>query len=161
MNNTDPLIIPLRKSTNATVLNEKKYLLQQKALKNITEIINNNLDKIIHNNINKLDRNHETITLLGERGTGKTSFLINFKDFYNRKNEVVFLDTIDPTLFEDRQNIMITIISMIYKEVENKQRHEDEDWLDKLSALSEGLNLLDGIGSDPLKKIFGMILELF
>ncbi|WP_141047696.1 P-loop NTPase fold protein [Aliarcobacter cryaerophilus] len=152
MTNKDSLIIPLRKSTNATVLNEERYLLQQKALKDITEILDNNLDKIIHNNINELDRNHETITLLGERGTGKTSFLINFKNYYKRKSEVVFLDTIDPTLFEDRQNIMITIISMIYKEIEKEKLHENENWLDKLSSLSEGLNLLDGVGSDPLKK---------
>jgi hypothetical protein len=152
MTNSDQLQIPLRKSTNATILEDKKYLLQQKALNSMTEIINNNLNKIINDNINELDRNHDTITLLGERGTGKTSFLINFRHFYENKDKVIFLETIDPTLFEDRQNILITIISMIVEEIRDKNYDDNEEWLNNLSSLSEGLNLLDGVGADPLKK---------
>jgi len=149
---SDIIEIPLRKSSNATVLDERKNLLQQKALEDISNIIDTNLNKLNSNNFNGNDRSHETITLLGERGTGKTSFLLNFQKLYHRNEEVIFLDTIDPTLFEDRQNIMITIISMIFEKVKEKELHDNEEWLKRLVKLSEGLNLLDGVGIDPHKK---------
>ena len=101
-------------------------------------------------------RRHDAIALLGERGTGKSNFLVNLKTILGEE-DFAFLKIIDPTLFDDRQNILVAIIFMIQDVVEKYRDKEDEsihkDWMLILSELAEGLNLVDdGIGSNPMQK---------
>jgi len=106
-------------------------------------------------------RRHEAIALLGERGSGKSNFLVNLKSILGEK-DFSYLKILDPTLFEDRQNIIVAIISMIkdkvmdYRDKENFENNEDvlfEKWQKTLQNLAEGLNLIDdGIGNNPMEK---------
>ncbi len=104
-------------------------------------------------------RQHDTILIDGERGAGKTTFILNmFNEIKNYKIEN--LSILDPTLIENKEHILINIISRIKKKVDNffiyksgsfKGDHElYAYWKKWLSKLAAGLSLLDGIGSDKL-----------
>ena len=66
------------------------------------------------------------------------------------------LAIIDPTLIEDRENILIFIISRIKELVEEryekKQGSPFREWQDSLRDLARGLRLLKGVGSSPLEQ---------
>lgn len=163
------IVIPIEKSTNATSSFSSNNLFQQDALNKIKLLINKNL-KIASSYVylsknDNFDRYHNAITILGERGTGKTSFLLNLEKFFfddndkinkNIKTNVEFLESLDPTLFEDKQNILVSIITIIVDKVKdnnnNNNLQENKEWLECLTELSDGLNLLDGIGSNPMQK---------
>ncbi len=55
-------------------------------------------------------RQHDTILIDGERGAGKTTFILNmFNEIKNYKIENLAI--LDPTLIENKENILINIIS--------------------------------------------------
>ncbi len=104
-------------------------------------------------------RIHETISILGSRGSGKSSFLLSMVQYIKNtyKKEIYVLKVTDPTLFENRQHILITIIALIKDSVAECFKCDDKDeslrneWRRSLQKLAEGLNLLDNIGTDPMK----------
>ncbi|MDD3060893.1 MAG: hypothetical protein PHW94_08145, partial [Sulfurimonas sp.] len=146
----EPIVIKIEESLDASKRFKANNLLQKKAIEKIKKLVGSRLDKLNSENCN--DRKHDTITILGERGSGKTSLLLNLKTILNdlegHKDELVFLDIIDPTLFETKQNILVSIISLIADTVKNKAT---EEWSQSLVELGDGLKLLDGIGSDIMK----------
>lgn len=158
--NNIEIIIPIEKSTNATSFFNTKNLFQQEALTKAKDLLEKNLAVAKNYNIKSFDRFHNAITILGERGTGKTSFLLNLKNSFDEKEEEIklkeqleFLEPLDPTLFEDKQNILVSIISLIADKINNNDEIEEtETWIECLTELSDGLNLLDGIGSNFMQK---------
>lgn len=167
--NSDSIIISLNESTYPNINHKINNLIQQRAISSLEErfkLIIENATKYnpTLDNDEKEDehfrRKHETIALLGERGTGKTNFLLNIKTILNKyKNDLVFLKVLDPTLFEDRQNILIVIIALIEEKINEKRKEEDIDrelytkWINCFKRLAEGLNLIDeNVGSHPMKK---------
>ncbi|MGN7820168.1 P-loop NTPase fold protein [Chitinophaga sp. 22536] len=114
---------------------------------------------------------HNTITLLGSRGSGKTSFLLSIANWIkdNEKKDkgididpssIQVLDIIDPTLIEEKGHVFLNIISMIADLVERKlakdecsSRNESmpvisrKEWRSSLNKLAAGLPSIDGIGS--------------
>lgn len=147
----EPIVIKIEESLDASKSFQVNNLLQIKAIEKIKKLVSGRLDKL-NDSKNCNDRKHDTITILGERGSGKTSLLLNLKtilkNLKNYDDELVFLDIIDPTLFETKQNILVSIISLIADTV--KDRATDE-WSQSLVELGDGLKLLDGIGSDIIK----------
>ena len=103
-------------------------------------------------------RLHDTITILGSRGSGKTSFLKSIMYFYRCHDEVAVLDIIDPTLMEEKGHVFLNIISIIQEAVEkvlnqkdcdpcNKEHKNDrKEWRDKVAKLAAGIPSIDGIG---------------
>jgi len=102
---------------------------------------------------------HEAITVLGTRGSGKTSFLLTLKMAFEKDNlDVQVLRIIDPTLIEDKGHVFLTIISSVAEVVEealDKQETKPpetmntrKEWRDKMLILAAGLPGLDGIGND-------------
>lgn len=143
--NDDVITINIENSLDASENFEANNLLQKQAIKKIKTLVENRLLKIEKCNN---DRKHDTITILGERGSGKTSLLLNLKTvLQDNDGDIEFLKIIDPTLFETKQNILISIISLIADKVKNK----DKDWNESLVKLADGLKLLDGVGSDIIK----------
>ncbi|MCR4593320.1 MAG: hypothetical protein K5672_09275 [Bacteroidaceae bacterium] len=110
-----------------------------------------------------LDRVHNTISVFGDRGTGKTSFIRSLFDEIEKRckgdEEVVILGLIDPTLMEEKAHIFLLIISLINDRVEKiieegtcepggeayKQRM---DWNACVKKLAKGLPSLDKVGND-------------
>lgn len=156
------IIIPINDSTNANDSFSKKTLIQINSYIKAEHIIKENLLgskkelEQIKDNPKKINRFHEAITILGERGSGKTSFLLNLENILKKDfgDKLSFLQILDPTLFENKQHVMLTIISIIINKVEelsseNKVNTEKEkDYKNSLNKLAEGINLLDGIDSE-------------
>lgn len=108
------------------------------------------------------DRYHNTISILGERGTGKTSFLRSVLTFYEehaKNNKVEILGVIDPTILEQKGHIFLYIVSLINEEVCKKLDKEEcapnsdafclrRDWKQALAKLAKGLPSLDTVGTD-------------
>lgn len=109
------------------------------------------------------DRYHNTISVFGERGTGKTSFLYSVLEHYKLQNQrdglIEILGVIDPTILEEKGHIFLYIISLINECVckhfdkEECYLHSDsymarKDWKMSLAKLAKGLPSLDSLGSD-------------
>lgn len=144
------VIIPLIKSSNANSGFEKNNLIQNKAYEKIIQIIKKNLSTVQLNNSSKNIRFHETITVLGNRGSGKTSFLLNLETMVSDIPELKFLPILDPTLFESKQHVLLTVISVIISEIESIPLAEkdivyEDKYRTSLETLADGINLLDGI----------------
>lgn len=107
-------------------------------------------------------RYNDTISILGSRGSGKTSFLLSLLKYYKlddkNKDKAEVLDIIDPTLIEEKGHIFLTIISLIEESVSKKLNLSDcspedlgyqkkKEWKDMLRKLANGLPSMDGVGS--------------
>ncbi|NQY07558.1 MAG: hypothetical protein HRT68_15520, partial [Flavobacteriaceae bacterium] len=150
----------------------KENIIQQDAYKACENLLKNKLDLAASYDSKRFDRYHETITVQGERGTGKTSFILGIKKMIEENKMpnvkgVQTLDILDPTLLGDRQKVLLIIISNIVEVVKNdsekKQEQQQNEWHDKLIKLAEGLNSIINVGSDPSKDNLwddaGLILE--
>lgn len=113
---------------------------------------------------------HNTITINGSRGSGKTMFILTLietlrSDVKLEEEEeslktILPLPILDPTLIENKENIVLTILARIHKECVHKKndcrcvtdgRDDDKEFKkvdEALRALSQGLCLLDGVGKN-------------
>ena len=101
---------------------------------------------------------HHTISVFGERGTGKTSFLESILDYYSCKNEgkdICVLDLIDPTMIEEKGHVFLLIVSLINRKVKetlcgNTANVEKKafltDWECAMNKLAKGIPSLDRVG---------------
>jgi hypothetical protein len=107
---------------------------------------------------------HNTITILGPRGSGKTSFLLSIKhaltnnednDWTKLGKEIEVLKIIDPTLIEEKGHVFLNVIALIKNLVDNKvdihfERNEYQlnsdklEWEKQLEKLSAGIPSIDG-----------------
>ena len=122
-------------------------------------LIDNQLESIKNEKDSSYFR-YTTISVFGERGTGKTSFLYSIIDEVNNKYEdVEVLDIIDPTLIEEKEHIFLLVISLINDAVDKKLKGKEcalnsqsyrqrKEWNDYLKKLAKGLPTLDKVGFD-------------
>ena len=154
-------------------------------LENINEPLPDEEKRLLHR--------HSTISIFGQRGVGKTSFLLTIKDAFdgssnsdgglldsfdldleleeskkpkdpeNLRDDVWTLDSIDPSLIENEDKLLVTITSTILDHV---RRNNDGD-LSKNQAIQDALedlsrrfrilfpdateNVLEETASDPLR----------
>lgn len=105
---------------------------------------------------NKKVRLHDTITILGSRGSGKSTFIYSLLEYYRKEKNVVVIN-IDPTLIEEKGHVFLTILSQIKKEVdkvlsksdcnpESESYRKNRTWRQKLKDLAAGIPSLDKIG---------------
>lgn len=154
-NNEFEVIIHLEQSINSREFDlDSKNLIQRDDFEKVTGWINNHLqelpkageseDKLIKNK----ERLHDTISILGSRGSGKTSFLLSVLKYYRSKNEVETIDIIDPTLIEEKGHIFLTIISQIKHSVDCKIDNWNSEnlncsikqiWRERLNDLALGI----------------------
>lgn len=101
-------------------------------------------------------RHHDTITILGSRGSGKSTFIYSLLEYYRKEKNVIVIN-IDPTLIEEKGHIFLTILSQIKKEVDNVLLASDcnpesesyrmnKTWRKQLKDLAAGIPSLDRIG---------------
>jgi len=137
----------------------KENIIHKDAFERVEALINQNLEKAkSYDPTKNFERVHNTITINGERGAGKTSFMLSIKNEYEKSKDIKVLDILDPTLISTKQHVFILLISMIEKKVnekfndkcrENKYGDEYKKWKESLEDLAKGLNQLDGVGSNP------------
>lgn len=103
---------------------------------------------------------YRTIGVFGDRGSGKTSFMVSLltKCQKELKNAEV-LRMIDPTLVEHKKPIILSVISMIQQKVESvlKKREcqssvdsyqQKRKWDKLMEKISRGLVAIDHVGKD-------------
>lgn len=100
------------------------------------------------------ERLHNTITVSGTRGSGKTSFLMTLLENNEITNNCEVLKIIDPTLVEEKGHIFLSIVSYIKEKVDEQisfgkiqEGSALEDWRNSLNALAKGLPVLNGVDS--------------
>lgn len=162
MSRNNQIELHLQRSSDAHAFSENE-LIHLPEYEKVKNFINKDIDDAHAPNLPKgsLDRNrrHDTITILGTRGSGKTSFLLSVLTWFkkNREDEVEVLDIIDPTLIEEKGHIFLDVISIIREKVENKLENTEaggnsnivkhrQKWREMMEKLSHGLPHIDGIG---------------
>ncbi len=140
-------------TTSHSYIDEGTRTLQYEALGKLESFFDtfiNNANK----NKNKitdfiLPRQNNCIFINGERGAGKTTFLLDILEKYKQetKRRITPIAFIDPTLIQTDQHIFVEIITKIYNKTSNtftcgrdaKQKRELDEILAKMSI---GLKLL-------------------
>lgn len=148
----DKIIIDLSKSMNACSF-EGSDIIHKTEFDRVIELINNKITKFKEDDKNYIEihkRYNDTITILGSRGSGKTSFLMSILQRYNGHDDIEIIELIDPTLIEEKGHIFLTLISLITDKVEKKisknecdpcckEYRQRKSWDDKLKRLAAGL----------------------
>ncbi|EPV8934048.1 hypothetical protein KAT64_24150 [Klebsiella oxytoca] len=109
--------IPLDASESA-VLKDSRSLLPLDVYKKIAQFIRQALGNIPQSAASpELDdvRSHNAVSIDGERGTGKTSVLVNLKEYLQQDHkdllkDIHILKPVDPTLLEDNESLFLHII---------------------------------------------------
>ena len=105
---------------------------------------------------------HNTISIFGNRGAGKTTFLKTALNYVNTHftKDVALLKTIDPSIIDGKQNSFITIIALIHECVQNylyktslqirvnNNTRTVDAYQDVYKKLLKGLPFVDGIGKE-------------
>lgn len=158
------IILDLSNSSHANFFKEKN-IIHFEAFNKVKEFLEQFKIKenILKNPSDRLTYKHNTITILGTRGSGKTSFLLSIeellKDDKNDYNDLLFLDMIDPTLVEEKGHVFLYIISVICDKVSEKLNKKEVDcsdniqciktnWKVSMNKLAKGLPSIDGIGGN-------------
>ncbi|KQR94227.1 hypothetical protein ASG01_15235 [Chryseobacterium sp. Leaf180] len=149
----EKITINLSESENA-----KKFdvgqIIHKLELDRAKEYISNLIDSSKRNDTD--DYAHRAITILGSRGSGKTTFLLNLEHTYINDTDVKILPVIDPTLIEEKGHAFLNVVSAISELVdkyfnENRFQSNNDDakrqWNDKLLKLAGGIPSIDGIGN--------------
>ncbi|WP_141393288.1 hypothetical protein, partial [Enterobacter hormaechei] len=109
--------IPLDVSESA-VVKDSRSLLPLDVYKKIAQFIRKALDNLPESAISpelNAVRSHNAVSVDGERGTGKTSVLVNLKEYLQQDHKDLLLDIhilnpVDPTLLEDNESLFLHII---------------------------------------------------
>ena len=120
---------------------------------------------MLENDTDEVHSVHNTISIFGSRGAGKTTFLLSFlkriKD-EDKKNELLFLNRIDPTHIENKQHTFINVLASIQNaitELDNTRnkgcinRKYSEDRLqlkEYYTRILKALPFIDGIGKEKI-----------
>ncbi len=164
-NNKKKVLIDLSDSTYAHSFAEQNRI-HQVEFDAAVSLVVNQIKRIGKNKTNEkhvINRVHNTISIFGDRGTGKTSFIRSLFDEIEKrckgKEELMILGLIDPTLMEEKAHIFLLIISMINDEVKKviekgtcepggKAYKQRMDWDACVKKLAKGLPSLDKVGND-------------
>lgn len=139
---------------------ESEQQIHKEDLDKTISIIRNQLERIDVQDDQSVFLTHlyRTIGIFGDRGSGKTSFMISLlnqcKD--ELKNDVEVLRMIDPTLVEHKKPIVLCVISMIQQKVETVLRAQEcsttdtyelkRAWDKVMTQIAKGIFAVDNVG---------------
>ena len=170
------IIININEANKAQKYKNKNELFQIEAFERVTEILKEHLHGDDVENIVDC-RFHDTIFIDGDRGVGKTAFMLNIEKFYNkfadekenqidedyknkqeysneRKNTYIFLNPIDPTLLEHTEKFLSVVLARIVEKVNDsiETNKINEKYLDNyyesLEKLSKSLSAIKTLDND-------------
>lgn len=149
-------------------LEESKYAHGFNQENNIHSFNFNRVLSLIDNQVSKkggqksiysVDHQYNTISIFGNRGTGKTTFILSILQQIEKTYEKAkILKIIDPTQMEEKEHVFLVILSLIDTEVRSKiETHKrnynsgvccyEREWNNKLSSLAKGLPTLEGLNN--------------
>lgn len=151
----DILTINLNESSNAREF-EGNNIIHKIEYSRAISLIRKQIQNAQFANKNNV-RYNDTISILGSRGSGKTSFLLSLLKDKNITSDAIVLKIIDPTLIEEKGHIFLTIISLIKEIVYDKLRFNEcipgdqsypkmREWKTLMHKLADGLPSIDGVG---------------
>lgn len=154
------ITIKLSNSLSANKFGEEERI-HHKAFEKVLDLIDDQKNACLNYDPEKEDgfrRCNNAISIFGERGVGKTSFLMSLRNHLKTVKEVdgenlkygdiYLLPTIDPTLIEEKGHIFLLIISLLDKAVMNCLREgnincdvdaSERSWSTKKALLAKGL----------------------
>ena len=156
-------IINLERSTYAHEFSGEE-LIHKKEFERVIELIKKQLvsaSRDTNCSGKRLTHFYNTISVFGERGTGKTSFLHSviskIESEYHENIEI--LGFIDPTIIEEKEHIFLLVVSLINNLVEEKLKDNEckthtqsfqqrRLWQKQLLRLAKGLPTLEKVGVD-------------
>ncbi len=133
------IIININEANKAQKYQSKEELFQIEAFERVSEILKEHKVGRDTNDITDC-RFHDTIFIDGDRGVGKTAFMVNIENYYNKyfeneeKPKYIFLKSVDPTLLEHTEKflgvILGKIVEMVSKRLKNNCIDEDDYYID-------------------------------
>ena len=153
------ITIKLSNSLSANKFGEEERI-HHKAFEKVLDLIDKQKDACLNYDPEEEDGFHRcnnAISIFGERGVGKTSFLMSLCNHLKTVKEdngeklkygdIYLLPTIDPTLIEEKGHIFLLIISLLDKAVMNCLREKtncdvdayERSWSIKKALLAKGL----------------------
>ncbi|TDW07421.1 hypothetical protein EDD63_1881 [Breznakia blatticola] len=106
-------------------------------------------------NEKKEPKGNYLISLIGERGTGKSSLLYTIKNVFEKENSLV-LDIIDPGMFADEVPLIELVLSSILKNIEKVENNvNDEKFINlfnKIKNATETLGTVRISSNDAISK---------
>lgn len=159
--NKKAIIIDLEKSLFAHNF-ENEQQVHQEELDRAIALIKKQLSQTEEGKEPDVFLNHlyRTIGVFGDRGSGKTSFMISLLNRCKKEMpKVEVLRMIDPTLVEHKKPIVLCVIAMIQQLVEEKllsrecvgtgeAYEERRSWNKVMTSVSKGLFAIDKVGRD-------------
>lgn len=133
------IIININEANKAQKYKDPNELFQIDAFEDVSKIL---YEHKVNGNLNDISecRFHDTIFIDGNRGVGKTAFMVNIESYYNKhfkveeKPKYIFLKSVDPTLLEHTEKflgvIFGKIVEMATKRLKNNCIDEDEYYID-------------------------------
>lgn len=129
-------------------------LFQKEAFKEICEILDRHSGSCDDIDITKC-RHHNTIFIDGERGLGKTAFMLNIENYYreygSENKKYKFLNPIDPTLLENSEKFISIVLAKIVESVSldnNLCEEKLHEYFDSLEKLSTSLAAIKTVSND-------------
>ncbi|MGL5728780.1 MAG: antiviral RADAR system adenosine triphosphatase RdrA [Plesiomonas sp.] len=166
--------IPLYASETAVLHDTNTILPRDEIYKPLAELILHarNRAKEAISNSKSLDvlREHNAISIDGDRGTGKTAVLVNLRRYLELEHkdllaDVHILNPIDPTLLEDGESLFLHIIvaAVLHdEEIKQAQRNKPEQSRALNNALNQLANSLEAVdtqkvrhGIDKVRAMYG------
>jgi len=143
---------------NSENINKTKSFIQADAFMDIKNILIKDLE-------NKIDpkadiykiRVHNTIFLNGDRGSGKTQFLLGIKSYLKKDKNIkglYFFNPIDPTLLHDNESFLTIIIAKILNNLEHQNKFSNNNGKQKVfyKNLNNLAQAIDGIINNTYDK---------
>ena len=152
----DVIVIDIKNIDTKTIKKQAMYL-QEEAYLNIREILKSQSSKISDKKekYQKIQdcRSHNTIFVNGQRGSGKTQFILSIENNlkkYEKKllNKFHFFNPIDPTLLHENESFLTIIIAKVLNNLEQSgelKKQKDEEKKSFYRILSSLAEAIDGV----------------
>jgi hypothetical protein len=155
------IVISLEGAATAKEYNINE-LFQKEKFEEIKHIFNVMLEEISGKDCSSIEkcRNHDTIFIDGERGVGKTAFLLNIENYIKETDKKLieklkFFKPIDPTLLEDSENFISIVIARIVEETNQClcnplacYKEQKQSFFENLNKLSDSIAAIKNVKED-------------
>ena len=155
---SNEIVININEANKAQKYKDNNELFQIEAFEKVTTILNTHNGSSSDNEDISDCRFHDTIFIDGDRGVGKTAFMLNIEKYFNDNSEskkFIFLNPIDPTLLEHTEQFLSVVLAKVVEYVNNEIKGclslEDtklEEYYKSLEELSKSLKAISSLAKE-------------